>query len=61
MSNWTTRVVNMDLETGEVLEAKDVHKYRLIKNEKIYQKINATHTERIIIRHWRKSEQQRLW
>lgn len=57
---WTTRIVRIDIETGEVLEDHQLIDYDYVKSEKIYNKINETHNENIIIKHYRRTKQQRI-
>lgn len=55
---WTTRIIRIDIDTGEVLN--DLLDYEYVKSEKIYNKINETHNENVIIKHYRKTAQQRI-
>lgn len=55
---WTTRIVNIDGDTGEVLQ--NTRDYELTGKEIIYTRLTPTHNERIIIKKHRPSKQQRI-
>lgn len=58
---WTTKIVHVDLDTGEVLQKAQLHAYTQINQERIINKINATHTEIIIIKIYARSKQTTIW
>lgn len=60
---WTTRVVKIDTETGEVLNDNAIATRNLEKKgyEKIYNKLTDTHNEIIIIQKYGARAQQRLF
>jgi len=59
---WTTRVVKIDKDTGEVLNDNAIATRNLeVKfKTKLYHKIHDTHEEIVIIRHYGPRAQQQL-
>jgi len=55
---WTTRVIHIDGDTGEVLQ--NTSDYTLTSREIIYKQINPTHNERIIIKKYKPTGQTRI-